>query len=95
MSQITLLQKPEHAPVTVVNTMMGAFEFVRLGLGIGVMPCYLGEHCTELVRIHEPDEQFVSNLWMLVHPDIHRSARVHAFFEFASAHITEDLIRNH
>ncbi len=92
MSQIMNLRKAKDAPVTVVNTMMGVFEFVRLGLGIGAIPCYLGEHCAELVRIHEPEERFTSHLWMLAHPDIHRSARVHAFFEFASTQITADFI---
>ncbi|MEM7195493.1 MAG: LysR family transcriptional regulator [Pseudomonadota bacterium] len=90
MHQVQNLIKPKTAPVTVVNTMMGVFEMIRSGLGIGAMPCYLGEHCEELVRVHEPMEQFSSHLWILAHPDMHRSARVHAFFKFATQLITED-----
>ena len=93
MSQITALRKPEDAPITVSNTMMGVFDLVREGLGFGALPCYLGETCPELVQIHEPEEKFSSNLWLLAHPDIHRSARVHAFFEFATSKIREDVKR--
>lgn len=92
MSQMTVLQKAEEAPVTIVNGMMGVFELVRLGLGIAVMPCYLGEPCDDLVRIHDVDDRFTSPLWVLAHPDIRRSARVHAFFEYTAAAITQDFL---
>lgn len=92
MSQITVLQQVEGAPVTVSNTMMGLFELVRTGLGLGVLPCYLGKTCSELVQIIEPDETYSSNLWMLAHPDMRRNAKVHAFFEFATASIRKDVI---
>ena len=92
MSKITVLQQVEGAPVTVANTMMGLFELVRAGLGIGVLHYYLGESCKELVRLHNPEEKFNSNLWMLAHPDIRRNARVHAFFEFAKAKVPESFI---
>ncbi|AXT35623.1 LysR family transcriptional regulator [Phaeobacter sp. LSS9] len=91
MSQITLQHKAEGAPVTVSSSLMGVFDLVRGGLGFGALPCYLGEAYSDLVRVHDPDEKFNSNLWMLAHPDIRRSARVHAFFEFATARIREAL----
>lgn len=92
MSQITSLQKPKDAKVTVVNTMMGVFEMVRLGLGIAALPCYLGETCPSLVRVQEPNNRADWDLWLLAHPDVRRSARVHAFFEFATKNITADLL---
>ncbi|MEM7188772.1 MAG: LysR substrate-binding domain-containing protein, partial [Pseudomonadota bacterium] len=82
-------RKPEDAPVTVVNTVMGAFDLVRSGLGLGALPCYLGEAHDDLVRVHEPDDEFTWDLWLLAHPDVRRSARVHAFFDYASSAITE------
>ncbi|MEM9471019.1 MAG: LysR family transcriptional regulator [Pseudomonadota bacterium] len=90
MSQITLSQMAEDAPVTKANTLMGVFDFVRGGLGVGVLPCYLGETCADLVRVQDPEEKYNSNLWMLAHPDIRRSARVHAFFEFATTKIRKE-----
>ncbi|QCO55423.1 LysR family transcriptional regulator [Pseudorhodobacter turbinis] len=91
MSQITVLQQAEGAPITVANTMMGLFDLVRAGLGIGVLPCYLGETCPELVKVRDPDAGFGSDLWMLAHPDMRRNAKVHAFFEFAARSIREDV----
>ena len=91
MSQITVENKPEDTQVTVSNSLMGVFELVRNGLGFGALPCYLGETCPDLVRVRDPEEKFSSNLWVLAHPDIRRSARVHAFFEFATARVREEL----
>ncbi len=92
MSQITSLQMPKGAKVTVVNTMMGVFDMVRSGLGVAILPCYLGETSPSLVRIQDPDHRVAWDLWLLAHPDVRRSARVHAFFEFASTNITSDLL---
>lgn len=90
MSQITLKHRPDGAGVTLCNSLMGVFELVRFGLGFGALPCYLAEACPDLVRVHDPEGRFNSNLWMLAHPDIRRSARVHAFFEFATAKLREE-----
>lgn len=92
MSKITIKHKLEDAPVTISNSLMGVFELVRSGLGFGALPCYLGEAYPNLVRVHEPEEQYNSDLWMLAHPDIRRSARVHAFFEFATARVREEFV---
>ncbi len=95
MSTITKWRMPIEAPCTVVNTVMGVFDYVRSGQGVAVLPCYLGERASELVRIEEPDTQLQWDLWVLSHPDVRRSARVHAFFEFASnaiARVFADLI---
>ncbi|WP_120501584.1 LysR family transcriptional regulator [Roseovarius sp. EL26] len=95
MSQITLEHKPDGAGVTLCDSLMGVFDLVRFGLGFGALPCYLGETCHDLVRVHDPDERFNSDLWMLAHPDIRRSARVHAFFEFATKNIRSAGFRLH
>lgn len=92
MSQITARKRPKAAKATVVNTVMGVFDMVRSGLGIAALPCYLGETCEGLVRIHEPDDGVNWDLWLLAHPGVRRSARVHAFFEFASTNINADLL---
>ncbi|MEM6636273.1 MAG: LysR family transcriptional regulator [Pseudomonadota bacterium] len=84
MSKVTMLRKAAVAPLTVVNTVMGVHDAVQAGLGVAVLPCYLGDQNPDLVRLDEPDQRAVWDLWLLAHPDVRRSARVHAFFEFAS-----------
>ncbi|MEM7171960.1 MAG: LysR family transcriptional regulator [Pseudomonadota bacterium] len=92
MSRISLLCKHQEAKVTVLNTMMSVFDLVCAGYGIAAMPCYLGEKAPDLVHIHDPDGNANWDLWLLAHPDVRRSARVNAFYEFATTHITEDLL---
>ncbi|WP_282606294.1 LysR family transcriptional regulator [Pelagibius sp. Alg239-R121] len=89
MSQITAQRKAEGAPITITSSVMGMFDLVRGGLGIAVLPCYMGENSPELIRLDEPEAEFNTDLWILAHPDIRRSARVHAFFEFATKKIRD------
>ncbi|MGD1868706.1 MAG: LysR family transcriptional regulator [Neomegalonema sp.] len=92
MGQLTKLKKAKDAPTTVVNTVMGVFDMTKAGLGIAALPCYLGEKQPELIMIDEPDERTTWDLWLLAHPDVRRSARVHAFFDYASSAISEDVL---
>lgn len=92
MSKMTLEKKAADAKTTVLNTMMSVFDMVQSGFGIAAMPCYLGEKHPELVRVHEPNDSADWHLWLLAHPDVRRSARVHAFYEFATVNITDALL---
>ncbi|MEM7216496.1 MAG: LysR family transcriptional regulator [Pseudomonadota bacterium] len=92
MSKITMRRKAEAARVTVLNTMMSVFDMVQSGFGMAAMPCYLGEKHPKLIRIHEPEVSSTWHLWLLAHPDVRRSARVNAFYEFATAKITNTVL---
>lgn len=87
MSKLTLRCKHERAKSTILNTMMSVFEIVNAGFGVAAMPCYLGERHQQLVRVHEPDYSDDWHLWLLAHPDVRRSARVNAFYDFATKNI--------
>ena len=92
MSQITTRHKHVQAKCTVLITMMSVFDMVNSGFGIAAMPCYLGDSHTGLVRVHEPDNSANWHLWLLAHPDVRRSARVNAFYDFATKQITEAVL---
>lgn len=92
MSKITLKRKHKEARVTVVSTVMGVLDAVRSGIGAAVLPVYLGDRADGLIRLDEPDQSVVWDLWLLAHPDVRRSARVHAFFEFAAKHVNDELL---
>ncbi|MEM9062952.1 MAG: LysR family transcriptional regulator [Pseudomonadota bacterium] len=93
MSKLTNARKPDEARVTVVNTVMGVFDMVRSGLGVAALPCYLGDNDPQLLRVCEPDDAFTWDLWLLAHPDVRRSARVQAFFKFASSAIWQNTLK--
>jgi len=52
---------------------------IKEGLGVSYLPCFLGDADSQLERYHEPDPQHDLGLWILLHPDLKRTARVLAF----------------
>ena len=51
------------------------FEACRLGMGLAVLPCVLGDPC--LSRRSEPEHGY--DVWVLVHPDARHNARFKLF----------------
>ena len=60
-----------------VNTGMMLAQAVRAGMGIGEIPTHLAESFEELVRIW-PQRSEDYDLWLVMHKDLHRTARVRA-----------------
>ena len=54
------------------------------GIGLALLPCFLGDASAALTRIEAPTRQLTTGLWAITHPDLVRSARVHAFIEHFS-----------
>lgn len=52
---------------------------MREGLGISILPCFMGDVDPILERYSEPDPSYDLGLWILLHPDLKRTARVLAF----------------
>jgi DNA-binding transcriptional LysR family regulator len=58
------------------NTLLGAARAVRSGIGLGMLPCFVGGSIPELMRMTPPISSLELGLWLLVHPDIARVPRV-------------------
>ncbi len=52
---------------------------LKEGLGVSFLPCFLGDADPFLERYCKPDPQYNLDLWILLHPDLKRTARVLAF----------------
>jgi len=52
---------------------------IKEGLGISILPCFMADTDPELERVCEPDPAYDLGLWVLLHPDLKRTARVLAF----------------
>lgn len=52
---------------------------LREGLGVSFLPCFMGDTDPLLARYCEPDPAHNLGLWVLLHPDLKRTARVLAF----------------
>jgi DNA-binding transcriptional LysR family regulator len=63
------------------NSWLSQSAAARAGLGLAVLPCFLGDPAPELVRVLPPEPALAGELWLLTHPDLRRTARVRAFME--------------
>jgi len=62
---------------------------LREGLGISILPCFMGDADPVLERYRDPDPALNLGLWILLHPDLKRTARVLAFRDHMMQCITE------
>lgn len=64
------------------SSMPDILRAVRLGVGIGVMTCMIGDSHDDLVRI-APEKLFsATDVWMLAHPDLVDTPPVRAVLDF-------------
>ena len=64
------------------NSLLNQLAACRGGLGLAVLPTFLGDPEPDLLRIRPPQEELVTDLWLLTHPDLRRTARVRVFLDF-------------
>ena len=60
------------------------------GIGLALLPHYLGESSALLQRLPAPTEELTTGLWLLAHPDMIRSARVNAFMDHFGEALADD-----
>jgi DNA-binding transcriptional LysR family regulator len=65
-----------------LNTVLGLSQAIESGLGVGFVPCFIGDKTPGLMRLLRSPMVFDASLWLLTHPDLKNSARVRAFVEF-------------
>jgi DNA-binding transcriptional LysR family regulator len=71
------------------NTLLGAAQAVRSGIGCGVLPCFVGGSIPELVRIGAPLPALSVPLWLLVHPEMARLPRIRRACDALAAKLRE------
>ncbi len=72
-----------------VNSMNGHAFAVRAGLGIALLPTFVGEPDGNLKRLFiVPTEN--DHLWLQIHADLRNTARVRAFVDFITEAILEE-----
>ena len=64
-----------------VNTVYGMLSAARAGLGLSVLPCYLGENDAQLRRVGGAIPAMATDLWMLTHPDLRKAKRIRVFLD--------------
>lgn len=64
------------------NSLLGQVGAVELGIGIALLPCFVGDGSPGLRRLQPVDPSLSTSLWILTHPDLRRAARIKAFLDF-------------
>lgn len=63
------------------NSLLNQASAVRAGLGRAVLPCFLGDSDAGLQRVAPPPPELTTELWLLTHPDLQRTARIRALLD--------------
>lgn len=71
---------PERAKLR-TNTYSGVLHACISGLGLAVLPCFLGDGAGALERVTEPLDDCRNELWLLMHRDMRNTARVKAVYQ--------------
>ena len=79
-------EPPRHI-VYRTNSVLALAEAVEAGIGIGHLPCFVGDVRPDLARLSPPDPRFAADLWLLTHPDLRKAARVRALLDFLAEEI--------
>lgn len=62
---------------------------LKEGLGVGFLPCFLGDSDPELARFRQPEKQHELGLWLLYHRDLRNTKRVTLFREHMQREIKQ------
>ena len=82
---------PASAFVYRTNSLVNQFAAARAGIGLALLPCYLGDGDPELIRaLPEPVAELAGELWIITHADLKGTARVRAFFEVVGEGLVQE-----
>lgn len=81
---------PEADIVLRADSLVTLRQAAVAGLGVAALPCYLGDNTPGLARLApEPLAPMATSLWILLHEDLRRTARVNAFVSFVTKALTD------
>jgi DNA-binding transcriptional LysR family regulator len=64
-----------------LNSFGGIAQACMDGLGLAVLPCFIGSTAPQLQRLSAPLPEAASELWLLTHPDLRDTVRIKAVFQ--------------
>lgn len=70
-----------------VNSVLGLVSAAKSGIGLAPMPIALGDAEADLVRVLGPIPELTRSWRLLTHPDLRKTPRVSAFFDFINDEI--------
>lgn len=88
----TLRWLAQHLPLTDVAYRTSSFGCIhqacRAGLGLAVLPCFIGDGSADLQRLGDSLPDCAAELWLLTHPDLRETTRVKVVFQLLQAELS-------
>lgn len=72
---------PGEAIVYRSNSLINQMMAVKAGIGMALLPCYLGDQESDIISVSGPAAALTRELWLITHKDLRNTARVRAFFD--------------
>ena len=73
---------PREAFVYRSSSVLNQLVAAKAGMGLAVLPCYLGDPEEGIARAAPPVPELTTELWLITHQALKGSARVRAFMDF-------------
>lgn len=86
--------KLEHRCGLRADSMFGMAHLAAAGAGCALLPCYLGDRDSSLRRVAGLGSTPSIPLWLLIHPDLRRTARVRSVRDFLVAAFSEPAVQS-
>jgi DNA-binding transcriptional LysR family regulator len=84
---------PRNAVVYRSSSVLNQLVAAKSGMGLAVLPCYLGDPEEGLARATDPIPELTTELWLITHQALKESARVRTFMELVGQGIIRALPR--
>ncbi|WP_198368637.1 LysR family transcriptional regulator [Roseomonas rosulenta] len=82
---------PPEAVVYRTGSLVNQMVAARAGLGLALLPCYLGDPEPGLARaLPEPIPELSREMWIVTHRDLRNTARIRAFFDTVTRGLQAD-----
>jgi DNA-binding transcriptional LysR family regulator len=80
-------------PITRCNNMASLVHAVKAGLGVGALPCTIGDIDHDLVRCSDCIEEGRASSWIVTRRELKDTPRVRAFIDFMAPHLQQEVRR--
>jgi DNA-binding transcriptional LysR family regulator len=69
------------------NSLTNLVSALKAGLGVAMLPCFIGDIESDLERCLPPVAELNSETWLILREDLKHTPHVHAFTDFISAYL--------
>ena len=64
------------------TSIISQYSAIKSGLGIGVLPCFVGDLDNELIKLHPQEIDIVRSFWLVTHPESKRLSHVATVWDY-------------